>query len=102
MPINSSLSKEKKQLTITITDRFDYELHQAFRDCYRQVSESGYTYTVNLSGASYMDSSALGMVLLLKEHADKQGSRVVIKSPHPSVAKILRIANFDRFVTIEG
>ncbi len=102
MPINSSLAKDKKLLTITITDRFDYALHQGFRDAYRQVNEPGYTFAVNLSGANYMDSSALGMVLLLKEHADKLGGQVVITQPHPSVAKILRIANFDRFVKIEN
>ncbi|RVU30075.1 STAS domain-containing protein [Neptunomonas marina] len=102
MPISASVSDDKRHVNISISDRFDYSLHQPFRDSYKDVKQSGVTYKLDLSQASYMDSSALGMVLLLKEHADGQGSKVVIAKPHPSVAKILKIANFDRFVTIEA
>lgn len=101
MPIRSTLSDDKKSLQIMISDRFDYGLHQGFRACYRDLTETGMTYIMDLSQATYMDSSALGMVLLLKEHADSYGGRVVIRKPHSAVEKILRVANFDRFVTIE-
>ncbi len=102
MPISSSVTENGKRVMITVTDRFDYSLHQEFRDSYRQVEQTGAIFSLNLSGSTYMDSSALGMVLLLKEHAEKNGGSVVISKPNPAVAKILKIANFDRFVTIEN
>lgn len=102
MPISSSVVDDGKRVMITVTDRFDYSLHQEFRDSYRSVSKAGVIFSLDLSKASYMDSSALGMVLLLKEHAEKNGGSVVISRPNPAVAKILKIANFDRFVTIES
>lgn len=102
MPINSAVSSDKKRVMINITDRFDYGLHQSFRNSYQTVNDVGVIYSLDLSQATYMDSSALGMVLLLKEHAEKKGGSVVICKPHPAVAKILKIANFDRFVTIQG
>ncbi|WP_293266793.1 STAS domain-containing protein [Neptunomonas sp.] len=102
MPISSTVSNDKKRVMINITDRFDYGLHQSFRDSYRAVTSPGVIYSLDLSQATYMDSSALGMVLLLKEHAEKQGGSVIISKPNPAVEKILKIANFDRFVTIEN
>lgn len=102
MPISSTVSSDKKRVMISVTERFDYSLHQPFRDAYRQISNAGMIYSLDLSRANYMDSSALGMILLLKEHAEKHGGSVIISKPHPSVEKVLKIANFDRFVTIES
>ena len=59
-------------------------------------------FNLELSKATYMDSSALGMILLLKEHADKIGGNVVISQPNDAVLKTLQIANFDQFVTIKS
>lgn len=91
-----------KSVNIIVSQQFDYSLHQSFREAYRDVSTSGVTFKVDLSKATYMDSSALGMILLLKEHAEKLGGRVIIAKPNESVLKILTIANFDQFVTIES
>lgn len=102
MAISVQSNSEAKKVTINISQQFDYSLHQSFRDAYRNTNQAGTTFTLNLSQATYMDSSALGMILLLKEHAEKIGGRVVIEKPNESVRKILTIANFDQFVTIEN
>lgn len=102
MAVSVQNSADSKQVTISVSQQFDYSLHQAFRDAYRNVKAAGTTFKVDLSRATYMDSSALGMILLLKEHADKLGGNVVISKPNESVHKILTIANFDQFVTIES
>lgn len=41
-----------------------------------------------------MDSSALGMILLLKEHADKLGGSIEVRGASGIVKKTLEIANF--------
>ena len=102
MSVSVTNSEEKKSVNISVSSQFDYSLHQAFRDAYRNVTVAGTTFCVDLSKATYMDSSALGMILLLKEHADKLGGRVIISRPNDSVHKILTIANFDQLVTIES
>jgi anti-anti-sigma factor len=101
MPISSQTSPDQANVNIVITERFDYGLHQEFRAAYQKIEKAGAVFRIDLSQATYMDSSALGMVLLLKEHAEKCGGQVIICQPHSSVEKILRIANFDRFVKIE-
>ena len=47
-----------------------------------------------------MDSSALGMLLLLREHAKCRGGSVFIERPSEQVDSILKVANFEQLFTI--
>lgn len=100
MPINSTLSAEG--LMIVVTERFDFSLHQEFRESYRHALEPGTKFWLDLKGADYMDSSALGMILLLKDHADTLGGELIIWKPNEEIRRILDIAKFERFVSIEA
>jgi anti-anti-sigma factor len=55
---------------------------------------------VDLSGTDYLDSSALGMLLLLREHAGGEGSKIDIVNSSPDVKKILDVANFGKLFEI--
>ncbi|MBP0049423.1 STAS domain-containing protein [Marinobacterium sp. AK62] len=101
MGITRKIDTERKTVTLMLEGQFDFSLHQPFRDSYRDLETGGHTYRLDMSRTSYMDSSALGMILLLKEHADKQGSRVVLVSPSAAVDKILTIANFHKLLPVE-
>ncbi|GDY27858.1 MULTISPECIES: STAS domain-containing protein [unclassified Agarivorans] len=103
MSISSQLNQDLGQLIICITGRFDYSLHRDFRACYENISVEGVQLILDLSAADYMDSSALGMMLLLKEHAEKsQALALTIRKPSPAILKILEIANFDKLLKIEN
>lgn len=101
MSVNKTVSEDGKSVSISIENRFDFSLHQIFREAYIGIDTPKVSYTLNLSKTTYMDSSALGMILLLKDHAEKNGGSVIIKNPVPSVYKILEIAQFHRLLTIE-
>lgn len=47
-----------------------------------------------------MDSSALGMLLLLKEHADQIRGKIVIEKPNDAINKVLEIAQFQHLMEI--
>ncbi|HEB55004.1 MAG TPA: anti-sigma factor antagonist [Gammaproteobacteria bacterium] len=101
MSVCQEVSSDGKKVQISITGRFDYKVSQAFRDSYRHVpSQDGVTYSVDLSGADYMDSSALGMLLLLREHAKSRGGTVYIERPSKQIDSILKVANFEQLFTI--
>ena len=101
MPINQLISTDKNQVTISIKNNFDFSLHQYFRDSYAGCNNPKTTFILDLSQTEYMDSSALGMILLLKDHADNLGGAVIVKQPSDTVYKILEIAQFHRLITIE-
>ena len=101
MAITQQVFDEGKKVQINITGRFDYEASQDFRNAYRHLQETeGVEYHVDLSDASYMDSSALGMLLLLREHAKSHGGAVIIERPGEQIDKILKVANFEQLFTI--
>ena len=102
MGVTAKFSEESKQLVIMINDRFDFSLHQAFRDSYSAYAGKQLDYVLDLSGANYMDSSALGMILLLKDFVETNTSKLVIRNANESVRKILEIAQFHRLMTIES
>jgi len=97
MSVAISKSDDGKIVNIKIDGRFDFSVHKDFRNAYKDCSDAE-KYRVNLSETEYLDSSALGMLLLLKKHAD---SNVVIESPNDEVKRVLTIANFDKVFTIE-
>lgn len=101
MSVNSKLSTENKKLIISIDERFDFSSHQEFRDAYNNETTRGLTYILDLSKTEYMDSSALGMILLLKDHVQLHSGNLIISRPSDTVRKILEIAQFQRLMTIE-
>jgi len=101
MSVSQEVSNDGKKVLINISGRFDYKVSQEFRDTYRQVpGQEDVAYYVNLSEATYMDSSALGMLLLLREHAKCRGGSVFIDRPGEQVNSILKVANFEQLFTI--
>lgn len=101
MSVHQEVSADGKKVQINISGRFDYKVSQEFRDTYRHIpGQEGVAYYVNLSEADYMDSSALGMLLLLREHAKCRGGTVFIEQPSEHVGSILKVANFEQLFTI--
>jgi anti-anti-sigma factor len=91
---------DEKTVCIAIHDRFDFSLHQEFRNAYSSYTITGVKFVVDLSQTSYMDSSALGMILLLKDYAETLAGIVELSNPQKNVDKILEIAQFHRLFTI--
>ena len=101
MAVESQLSHDGKTLTIKLRDRFDFSQHKGFRDAYNKHKVTAKTFNVDLSATDYMDSAALGMLLVLKEFAENNKARVVLQPPSPAIKKILTIVNFDKLFQIE-
>ena len=97
MGVRASISEKK--VTLYVEGRFDFQVHDTFRDSYQEVEPTGTQFTVDLGKAEYMDSSALGMLLLLKEYVGEKG-KVEIVNSQSEVLNVLTIANFDKLFEI--
>lgn len=88
--------------TLFLSGRFDFNSHREFKEAYTlfltdpEVS----TLEVNFANVVYLDSSALGMLLMLRERGEGVGKQVVLRNPNEIVAQILDIANFHKLFTI--
>ena len=98
--VNTELSEDGRTATIRVNGKFDFSIHKDFREAYTQFNPVPARTVLDLSGTEYMDSSALGMVLLLKEYLDADKKRLEVRNARPEVEKILRIANFDKLMEL--
>lgn len=81
---------------------FTFEGHGLFKAATAGILEAGSTPAVilDLSGVTYLDSAALGMLLLLRERAGAKGMKVVLHRPAPTVLTILQVVQFGRLFEI--
>ncbi|HEC16287.1 MAG TPA: anti-sigma factor antagonist [Sedimenticola sp.] len=99
MSITTTASSDGSEITIHVSGRFDFSKHREFVDAYKEYPKGEMTYVVDLAGADYMDSSAMGMLLQLREYA-KPKQNIKIVNGNEGIREILRIANFDKLFSI--
>ena len=93
MPLTKNIDKNAKTLTISISENFDFSVHPDFRDAYQDVDAS-FNVIVDLRQTEYLDSAALGMLLLLDEHFG--GKKIKITGCSKYIREVLEIANFQK------
>lgn len=98
MPVESALSSDGKNLTISISGRFDFEIVQEFRNAYAE--HKNVNYIIDMRATEHMDSSALGMLLNMRKSLG-DNARISIINCRPQIKKILTISRFDKKFTLE-
>ncbi len=101
MSIAASPSADGKTLTIKIDERFDFTAHSALRAAYANNQPRFESYVLDLRDTQYMDSSALGMLLQMREHAGGARTAIRIRNAKPAIKEILSVANFQQLMTID-
>ncbi len=84
----------REQLTFADRDLFDGVIDKLLARGKRRV-------TVDLGGLDYMDSAGLGMLLTLRDRAERAQADVLIRNPQAEVRELLVLACFDSLFTIE-
>lgn len=100
MTISVTATTDGKELTIAIDGRFDFSTHQEFRKAYEEIENAPARYIVDMRSTTYLDSSALGMLLLLRDYAGGDHADVQIAHCNEDVKKILTISNFEQLFDI--
>lgn len=100
MAVSHDYDPERQCLTIRIDGAFDFSIHKAFRDAYTRPDGHPRSYVVDAAGTDRIDSSALGMLVLLCEEAGSRNAEVHLVNLSPALRHILRVAGFNRRATI--
>ncbi len=97
-----SVEVREQATRITVSGRFDFEIHRDFKAAYSPSRENATVREIEMdfSRVAYLDSSALGMMMLLRERALAAGKTVVLVRPNPAIVQILEIANFSKLFKI--
>lgn len=94
MSVSNRVSDNGNFVLITIKNRLDLHDHHDFRNCYRNEKPDA-MYEIDLSEADYIDSSALGMLLLLREFAGGTEANITISGCNDKIKKIMAYTNFE-------
>ena len=99
--MQTNISSREGKTTIALQGRFDFNAHREFREAVeRAVRESASEILVDLGGVDYLDSSALGMLLVLRDKAKGAGKTVVLANARGAVRQVIDIANFGKLFTL--
>ena len=87
---------------IRLNGRFDFGAHRAFRESYTRVLDASEVHEleIDLGEVDYLDSSALGMLLMLREKAQAANKAVSLANCRGAVRQVLDIANFGKLFSI--
>ena len=87
-------------LYISVNGRFDFAVHHEFLEAIKLLQNDIKSTEIDLSGTSYLDSSALGMLLMLHDKLSAAKLSIQLINPPVDVRRILEIANFDKLFTL--
>ncbi len=104
MSVKANVRDDEDIIEIEVSGRFDFNVHREFREAYENLDKEmeDPKYIINLGGTDYMDSSALGMLLLLREYAGGNGANISITKCREEIREILNISNFHLLFNVES
>lgn len=99
MTVHASTSANGDTLTIRVTGTLDFKSHAEFRRAYEGAGARPRNVVIDMAEADYIDSAALGMLLLMRQHFG-DGASFAVTNPKPAVMKILQVANFQKLFKV--
>ncbi len=101
MAVESCLSENNTVLTLFIKGIFDIKSHKSFSTAYSNTVSKDVKIFIDLKEMEYLDSSGLGMLLVLREKAGGSEADIKIINASSQVKEIFKMANYHLLFTID-
>ena len=98
MSIQIDKNDDKKEVRILVTGNFDFSIHPEFRNSYQDLDKS-YSVIVDLKNTEYMDSAALGMLLLLNDEFSNHKIKII--NCNDFIKQDFHVAHFEKKFDIQ-
>ena len=100
--MQATVTKDATKATLKLNGRFDFNTHRDFRAAYEPLlaDTAVKAVTVDFAGVDYLDSSALGMLLMLRDKMSGVNKDVSLTCVQGNVKQVLDIANFGKLFRI--
>jgi HptB-dependent secretion and biofilm anti anti-sigma factor len=99
--MQTNVTQRDGKVAIVLQGRFDFNAHREFREAIDQtMKDAARQIEVDLGGVEYLDSSALGMLLMLRDKAKGAGKEVMLTNARGPVKQVIDIANFGKLFTL--
>ena len=99
--MQTNLSVADGKAVIKLQGRFDFNAHREFREIIdKAMAATAREMQIDMSGVDYLDSSALGMLLMLRDKAKTATRDVALTNCSGAVKQVLEIANFSKLFKV--
>ena len=101
MEYTSQVSGDTK--TYILSGQINFKDDKKFAALQMTIAEDRNTTgcVLDLSAISFIDSSGLGMLLTLRDLAEKYGNQITLRKPQEKVMRVFRACKFDTLFCIE-
>ncbi len=89
-----AMRKDGNKRLVELSESFNFSVRQEFKDVVLSEDIDKDRFELDFKKVKYIDSTGLGMLLLLREKAGGASSDISITNAREEVADILRSANF--------
>lgn len=97
------VARHDHQAKLFLNGRFDYSCHRELRKAFDDACtpEGTREVVIDMQGVDYMDSSALGMLSLLRDCCRASNQKLSLANCRAQVMQILKVTNFDKLFTVQ-
>ncbi len=96
MSIMGEYNQDGNELTIRISGDLDFSMLDQFRQVYSDLDLAQVKVKIDISEAESFNSEALGMLLILREHAGGDDSQISIVGCGQDMRQIFKASNFEK------
>ena len=101
MGITTNVSSDNKEVTISVKGRFDINVYEEFSVAYKGVTPPGESCVVDLAETEHLDSTGLGMLLLMRERLGRSKIKTAIANCPPEIARTLESVGLRELINNE-
>ena len=101
-PRNRSVVKttvKKDRVILKISGDFDYYMNSSFHRAYKS-QPAEYLFVIDLHHATFIDSSAIGMLLILLDYVGNNKEKLQIVGSNQTIKRALDMARLGEIMTI--
>ncbi|MEO5330026.1 MAG: STAS domain-containing protein [Magnetococcus sp. THC-1_WYH] len=100
----TSNKNKKTEIGLRLVENFDHNILSAFEKAFNALSQNyvnkDVRYVLDFKKTKYIDSSALGMLLLFRERVGGHAADIRFINARPAIKQTLTTANFQRLFDI--
>ena len=88
-------------IVLDLEGRFDFAARKSFKDMVERIQKDGCTHIIiNMERVSFVDSSALGLLVITSQNLKCKQAMLSIVNPQPYVRQVLDLANVPKMVQV--
>ena len=101
MSITTIYDPDEQQLTMQLPQQFVFNSYREFRNAYQNMQPETRLVRLDLKSTEYLDSAALGMLMLLHEHCTDSNRKLELVNLSDYVKRLLNATRMDRHFDLE-